>query len=842
MKFRTVLGLWLSAVSSVAFAQQVLVEESFTQTTAPGFILLGDAALTANSIDSPGNGWLRLTPNLQGQAGGAIYDVAFDSTSGIQVTFEYATWGAGSDGDGLSFFLIDGATASPTLGGGGGSLGYAGSSDGTVAGVSNGYLGLGLDEFGNYASTGTGSCNEIPCNAGAVAGVGVRGSGDTSDPNAFNLLSFDTFSIPTGSRAGARPVRLTITPAPAVTLTVEIDSGAGFQTVVNGLDITSANFPTQAPIPATFKLGFGAATGAATNNHEIRNLRVTQAGLTVTPSPLDFGDVAVGSSSGTQSVLVENTSVFDIQVNGVTAAAGAFSRVGGSCPGSTPFAITANSSCTIDYQFAPAATGMVSQTLTINSDAPSSPDQYDLVGNGVVPALTVTPDPQDFGDQVVGTTSAGASVTLTNSGSGDLDVSSLSAASAPFANAGGSCGSTPFTIGAGASCTVDYTFSPSATGAASQSISVASNAPSSPDAFELRGNGTQAGLAIAPNPQDFGDQVVGTTSAAASVTLSNSGSADLDVSAVDAASAPFAVAGGSCGSAPFTINAGASCTIDYTFAPTATGSASQSISVSSNAPSSPDAFELRGNGTQAGLAIAPNPQDFGDQEVGTTSAAASVTLTNSGSADLDVSSVSAAAAPFADAGGSCGSAPFTITAGASCTLDYTFSPTATGAASQSISVASNAPSSPDSFSLEGNGTEAVVSIDTGSVSLQVDFGGTASATVNVTNSGSADLTISDIADLAFPFSFDGGSCFAVPTTLAAGESCSIDVLFDPGTVSGSFLDSFDIDSNAASSPDTVTVQGTAGDAVAIPTLDRTGLLLLALLMLSIGGLVVRRVA
>ena len=249
---------------------------------------------------------------------------------------------------------------------------------------------------------------------------------------------------------------------------------------------------------------------------------------------------------------------------------------------------------------------------------------------------------------------------------------------------------------------------------------------------------------------------------------------------------------------------------------------------------------MQGTGTQAALNISPDPLDFGNQGVGTTSTAASVTLSNPGTADLGVTSVTVASAPFAVAGGSCGVAPFTVLAGASCTIDYTFAPTVTGAANQVISIASNAPGSPASFDLQGNGTEATVSLDTNSISFQVEFGGTATATVNVTNVGDADLTISDIADLADPFSFAGGTCFATPTTLAPAGSCSIHVGFDPGAASGTFLDSFDIVSNAASSPDTVPVSGVSGAAVAIPTLRRSGLVLLILAMVALGGAALRR--
>ena len=111
--------------------------------------------------------------------------------------------------------------------------------------------------------------------------------------------------------------------------------------------------------------------------------------------------------------------------------------------------------------------------------------------------------------------------------------------------------------------------------------------------------------------------------------------------------------------------------------------------------------------------------DFGSVTVGDTSAPTAVTVSNTGTADLDVASITVAAAPFASAGGSCGSAPFTLAAGASCTLEYTFSPAAAGAAQQSIDISSNAASSPDTLTLLGTGEE-VAAPPAPSVPIPVD--------------------------------------------------------------------------------------------------------------------------
>ncbi|NKI36514.1 IPTL-CTERM sorting domain-containing protein [Wenzhouxiangella sp. XN79A] len=357
--------------------------------------------------------------------------------------------------------------------------------------------------------------------------------------------------------------------------------------------------------------------------------------------------------------------------------------------------------------------------------------------------------------------------------------------------------------------------------------------------------GLPPSIALAPDPVDFGVVKVGETSAAGAVTISNSGGL-LSVSGISAAGGAFAAAGGSCDPVPFDLADGENCTLEFTFTPLAVGVDSLSISVTSNDADGPDQFTLTGEGALGQLSITPDPADFGGVEVNTVSAPLSVTLENIGAVDVDVSAVDAAAAPFAAAGGSCGAAPFSLAPTATCTLDYTFAPVALGPFTQSVNVTSDGSGSPDAFDLTGTGTGGATlglstnDLDFGLVSLGV--GG--SAFVTLTNTGSLDLDINGITDPGAPFSLTFGTrgaalCAAPPFVLSTGASCDIQIDFDP-LATGVYTASFDVLSNAPSSPDTVNLEGTAGEPLVIPTLSRWGLVLLGGLMGLLGWFGFRR--
>ena len=115
-------------------------------------------------------------------------------------------------------------------------------------------------------------------------------------------------------------------------------------------------------------------------------------------------------------------------------------------------------------------------------------------------------------------------------------------------------------------------------------------------------------------------------------------------------------------------------------------------------------------------------------------------------------------------------------------------------------------------------------------------------TITVTNTGTADLILTDISAPVAPFGLAGGSCQPLPITLAAGESCTIDVNFNP-TAAGTFSDQLVISSNATSSPDTIELRGSSNfEPLVVTTLSSLGLLMLIALSLLIGVLAMRRMA
>lgn len=168
--------------------------------------------------DTPGYGALRLTDATNSQTGAILSNFTFPNNQGMQVTFTTYTYGGDKGGtakngaDGISFLLTDGSAAQPTVAGGeGGSMGYSCSnSNGVYQGLANAYLGLGIDEFGNFLNSGDNTSSGITntnstsytggttygtntwannANGGIAAGsgrqyqperIGMRGAGNTT--------------------------------------------------------------------------------------------------------------------------------------------------------------------------------------------------------------------------------------------------------------------------------------------------------------------------------------------------------------------------------------------------------------------------------------------------------------------------------------------------------------------------------------------------------------------------------------------------------------------------------------------------------------------------------------
>src|SRR5439155_8992694 len=148
-------------------------------------------------------------------------------------------------------------------------------------------------------------------------------------------------------------------------------------------------------------------------------------------------------------------------------------------------------------------------------------------------------------------------------------------------------------------------------------------------------------VALSDTSLRFGVQLVGTTSTAQTVTLTNSGPITLTISSI-AASGDF-IEENNCGSS---LPAGASCTIRVAFNPSAKGGRTGRVTITDDAADSPQIIKLKGTGTV--VQLSPSALDFGDQVVGTTSDPQTATVTNIGSEDLHIFGIALGGANFGD--------------------------------------------------------------------------------------------------------------------------------------------------------------------------------------------------
>src|SRR5205823_4856317 len=334
----------------------------------------------------------------------------------------------------------------------------------------------------------------------------------------------------------------------------------------------------------------------------------------------------------------------------------------------------------------------------------------------------------------VGMTSAPQAVTLSNSGSAALTISSI-AVSGDFAQTN-TCGGV---LAAGANCAINVTFTPTATGTRTGTLTVTDNASGSPQTATLTGIGGVSAATLSPTSLTFSSQNVGTTSAPQAATLSNSGSAPLSISSIaitGADSGDFAQTN-NCNSS---LAAGAQCTINVTFRPTATGTRTGTLTVTDNASGSPQTASLSGTGVAPAATLPTRRSTDLSQNVGTTSAPQAVTLSNSGSAPLSISSIAITGADSGDFAqtNNCGSS---LAAGAKCTISVTFRPTATGTRTGTLTVTDNASGSPQTASLTGTGGAPAATLSPTSLTFasQEDRKTGVQGTGTVPNSGSPPL-------------------------------------------------------------------------------------------------------
>jgi hypothetical protein len=334
---------------------------------------------------------------------------------------------------------------------------------------------------------------------------------------------------------------------------------------------------------------------------------------------------------------------------------------------------------------------------------------YEFLVSPAVTTLSLTPTSLSFGNQAVATTSAAKTVTMKNIGTGQLTFSNLTITGA---NAGdfAQTNNCPGSLATGKSCTVHVTFTPSATaitnklGTRSAILELTDDAQSSPQTLSLSGTAAQP-VTLSTNTFAFGNQGVQSSSAAKTVALTNNNSVTLTFDSIVVATLPpgnsgdFAQSATTCAAS---LGAHARCTVSVTYTPTVQGAEGGTLTFIDGASNSPQTVSLTGTGV-AQFKLSAASINFGNEAYGSTSAAKSVTLTNNTSAAASISSISIGgtnSTNFTQSATTCGSS---LNGHSSCSISFTFSPTAVAAYAAMVSIADGASNSPQTVSLSGKG-------------------------------------------------------------------------------------------------------------------------------------------
>ena len=331
--------------------------------------------------DPVGSGALRLTNNSTNEAGVIMSNFTYPSSQGIQVTFTTYTYGGNgyqpingvqSGADGIGFYLLDG-TQAPNVGAFGGSLGYSCSNTNyPYNGMAGAYLGLGIDEFGNFLNWNDNTATGI--NGQKNPGeIGLRGYGNVNmaalqaiNPNENNpsdvqtvcknggtytyhmvngeqrtatlpdyamipmnpplpnsidplpstkkMYSQENSSSPSRSLATPITYKLVISPSGLLSLSYNYNN-TGFQSVISQQSISASN----GPMPSSFRFGFGASCGGGTNYHEITCFMASPAnssvGAPVAPLSITSGNLVYMLTSGLDPI-AGHVDAYTVSANG----------------------------------------------------------------------------------------------------------------------------------------------------------------------------------------------------------------------------------------------------------------------------------------------------------------------------------------------------------------------------------------------------------------------------------------------------------------------------------------------------------------------------------------------
>jgi hypothetical protein len=454
------------------------------------------------------------------------------------------------------------------------------------------------------------------------------------------------------------------------------------------------------------------------------------------------------------------------------------------------------------------------ETITV-TDTPTFPDVYDqeaitvtdTVSVVAVPLIsgTLSANSLSFGNEDVGSTSSNMSVTLTSSGTASLTITSITA-SGDYALVPGvfTCPYTGGTLNPGDECGIYVTFTPTTTGTRTGSVTITDNnggTAGSTQTISLTGTG----VANTPTGTDVTASVTSSAGAPPATvefaSVTKAGTTTVSPSTACSTSTPANFSVGSAGGAGTCVDVSTTAvfsgmiTITVSFNPAnyppyppgpqpqifhLVNGVWQNVTVSvnySNDTITAQVSSLSPFGIFVGMpavSLPATPQNFGNLALNTSSSAQQVTLTNSGAANLTISTVTLGgtnASAFAKSADNCTGA--TVTPNGTCTVNVTFTPAATGALSATLTFTDNAATSPQTLALSGTGVDFAMAPAPTSATQTVAQGGNAQYTINVTSLGGTDSNAVTLACSNLPAQ---ATCAFSPATVTPGASGSSSTL------------------------------------------------------------------
>ncbi|HXS76420.1 MAG TPA: choice-of-anchor D domain-containing protein [Terracidiphilus sp.] len=516
--------------------------------------------------------------------------------------------------------------------------------------------------------------------------------------------------------------------------------------------------------PANGSLEIEANTSDSPIHVALAGTGFSDSSVTASPGTLDFGQIAIGSTSDSQSITLQNAASNTVSVTSVATTLPF--RISANPCGTT---LAGNSACAISLVFVPTQTGTATGTLLIVDDAGTQKVELKGVG-GAAATDSLSESSLTFPGTAIGQRSSPQDVTLFNDG--DLPLPSITATSTPGFQASNTCGAL---LGAHSRCVISVVFTPETEGVVTGVLTIS-------DAIRLQilplsGTGLLApAIKVSPTRIAFPSQVVGEKGSNVPLTITNSGGvpmADVGFQITGTAATSFSFGQSTC---PSSLPAASSCTIQLTFVAGSIGQLSAALTVSSSTSGvAPVQVPMTGIGQgRSGITITPSQMSFTQMRLGEASAVQVATISNDSSTAASELSISASK-PFSLTQSTCSSS---LGPGASCSIGVVFTPAANAVVNGTVSASSPEFTDPAIAVLVGaGGAVGAIQVQPGSLTFGSAGVGTHSAIkkLALTNIGPVvlhDLQLSTSAE----FVLVGSNCGA---SLDVGDACTVDISFAP---------------------------------------------------------------